>query len=323
MYLNQFALGVDALDLTASSEFGSLLQSAADLGLAVQPAVRYSARNVVINGLRLHLLEWGEPTAPPLLLLHGGNQTAHSWDLVSLTLAQRFHVLAYDQRGHGDSEWPRDGDASISAMASDARLLIEGLGLAQPVVMGHSMGGMVTMNLVLHNPGIARKAVLIDIGPEIAREGTTMIGEFVRSAQEFDSLEDFIERVAAYDRFRSREHIARTARYNVMKRSDGKYVSKHDHRRRSSASSVTQEVRTPSLADVGSIDCPVLVVRGEQSNVLLADAAERFVAALNSGALVTVPACGHNVHSQNTGGFLSAIAPFLDDVEQTTPAATR
>ncbi len=62
------------------------------------------------------------------------------------------------------------------------------------------------------------------------------------------------------------------------------------------------------------MDFPVLVVRGGESNVLEPEAAERFVAALPKGQLVTVPSCGHNVHSQNTPGFLQAIAPFLDDV---------
>src|SRR5215472_877439 len=138
MYLNEFAPGIEPVDLAGTAEFRSLLQSAADLGLEVPASVRYAARNVVVNGLRFHALEWGEPDAPPVLLLHGGNQTAHSWDLVSLSLAARYHVVAYDQRGHGDSEWPRDSDASIASMASDAFEMLRYLGLAEPIVMGHS-----------------------------------------------------------------------------------------------------------------------------------------------------------------------------------------
>jgi pimeloyl-ACP methyl ester carboxylesterase len=65
--------------------------------------------------------------------------------------------------------------------------------------------------------------------------------------------------------------------------------------------------------EVSRIACPTLIVRGQRSNVLLADAAERFLNALPAGKLVTVPACGHNVHSQNTPGFLAAVVPFLGE----------
>ena len=311
MYLNTFAAGLAPVDMTGTEEFASLLASAADLGIAARLPVRYCSRNVVVNGLRFHLLEWGEPSSPPLLLLHGGNQTAHSWDLVSLALAHRFHIVAVDQRGHGDSEWPRDGEASPQAMADDALQIIETLALRRPVIMGHSMGGGVTMTLLLAHPEVAAKAVLVDIGPEVAAEGTRRIGEFVREAREFDSLEAFIERVVQYDPFRPREHVGRTARYNLMQRVDGKFVSKRHPARPLTEGDRPASPRV-SLADVRRITCPTLVVRGEQSNVLLPDAARRFVDALPAGRLVTVPRCGHNVHSQNTAGFLDAVVPFLE-----------
>ena len=66
--------------------------------------------------MSFHLLEWGSPSLPHLLLLHGGNQSAHSWDLVSLHLADRFHIIALDQRGHGDSEWADIVRWSLNAM---------------------------------------------------------------------------------------------------------------------------------------------------------------------------------------------------------------
>ncbi|MEE9280793.1 MAG: hypothetical protein V3V67_11520, partial [Myxococcota bacterium] len=86
MHLNEFSDSVAALDMTQFDEFRSLLESASDLGIPHSPDARYVSRNVVVRHQRFHLLEWGEPGAPPLLLLHGGNQSAHSWDLVSLHL---------------------------------------------------------------------------------------------------------------------------------------------------------------------------------------------------------------------------------------------
>jgi pimeloyl-ACP methyl ester carboxylesterase len=313
VYLNKFATGLEPIDLTQSDEFTSLLQSAQDLDIDVTLPVRYQSRNIVLNGLRFHVLEWGEPWLPPLLFLHGGNQTAHSWDLVSLHLANRYHIIAVDQRGHGDSEWPRDGEASRHPMADDARQLIDMFELRQPIIFGHSMGGTVTMTLLLAHPGIAKRAVLVDVGPEVSNAGRQSIRGFVNNAREFASMGEYVERVSAYDPFRSHEHIKRTLVYNILKRADGKFVSKHDPRRGTIAETEAPASHAPSLDDVRSITCPVLVVRGGQSNILLPDAAERFVAALPAGRLVTVLNCGHNVHSQNTVGFLDAVVPFIEE----------
>src|SRR4051812_10115612 len=120
MYFNTFALGTNPTDLTASEDFAGLLESAADLGVDYALPVICRARNFVANGLRFHAIEWGDESAPLLLIFHGANQTGHSWDLVSLNLSEKYHIVAVDQRGHGDSEWPRDGDMSLASMVDDA-----------------------------------------------------------------------------------------------------------------------------------------------------------------------------------------------------------
>lgn len=305
MYLNEFADTLQPLDMTTTAEFASLRDSASDLGIPHGPNVRYLSRHTVAGGLRFHFLEWGEPGAPAVLLLHGGNQSAHSWDLVSLHLADRYHVYAIDQRGHGDSEWTRDQDYSIQAKAADALAFIAEQGLDSPVIVGHSMGGRVTMEMARSGPDVARAAVLVDVGPELSPKGVEVVHNFVVRNVEFDDLEEFLDNVVKYDRFRSREHIARTVKYNMLRRVDGKYISKVDHRRVPDASEV------PPQFDPTAMSFPVLLIRGGESDVLEADAAERFVASLAKGELVTVPGVGHNVHGGNTPGFLDAINPFL------------
>ena len=313
MYLNEFSDSTESLDMTRFDEFRSLLVSAADLGIPHSPYVRYVSRNVVVRHQRFHFLEWGKSGAPPVLLLHGGNQSAHSWDLVSLHLADRFHVIALDQRGHGDSEWARDSDYSSQVMASDAEAVISGLGLERPIIFGHSMGGRNTLRLALDHRDLARALVIVDIGPEVAAEGARAIGQFVDHNREFDDVEEFVSNVRRYDPFRPREHIERTVKYNLMQRADGKYVSKCDYGRRlASASESRPELDPISLDDVKVLEQPVLVVRGEQSNILTEEAAKRFAAALPRGSLVTVAESGHNVHGQNTPGFLDAVRPFVD-----------
>ena len=312
MYLNTFAQGTQPLDMTQSEEFRSLLASATDLGIQHAPAVPYRSCNIVLRQQRFHFLEWGAPDAPPIVLLHGGHQSAHSWDLVSLHLARDYRVLALDQRGHGDSEWARDVEYSNHTMSLDAEAFIETLGLQRPILIGHSMGGRNAMLLTKRAAARLRALVLVDIGPEISDKGRQAISSFVRSNEEFDDLEHFVRNVRQYDPYRSRAHIERTVKYNMLQRADGKFVSKCDSNPRRLGvlhSSGAQD--NISLDDARNFSLPVLVLRGEKSNILTFDAAERFRDALPRGTLVTVPDCGHNVHSQNTKGFIAALGGFL------------
>ncbi len=135
MHLNLFSESSEALDMTTSDEFASLLSSAKDLSIPHSTDIAYRSSNIVLRHQRFHFLEWGAADAPTIVLLHGGHQSCHSWDLVSLHLAQKYRVLALDQRGHGDSEWARDWDYSNNTMALDAEAFIRAMGLETPIVM--------------------------------------------------------------------------------------------------------------------------------------------------------------------------------------------
>ena len=313
MYLNIFADSATPLDMTGTDEFASLLASAADLAIPHASTVRYTSANIVLRQHRFHLLEWGEADAPSILLLHGGHQSAHSWDLVSLSLARRFRVLALDQRGHGDSEWARDATYSNHEMALDAAALITATGLRAPVVIGHSMGGRNAMLLAREDRRLMRALVVVDVGPELSAAGREAIAGFVRANQEFDDLEQFVENVRRYDPYRTRAHIERTVKYNMLRRADGRFVSKCDATpRRLGLPRGTDPRDQLTLGDMRALDLPVLIVRGERSNVLDPEAALRFRDALPRGRLVTVPNAGHGVPSQNTAGFLGVLEAFLD-----------
>lgn len=306
MYMNAFATTLAPLDMTKTEEFASLIQSANDLNIPHTLPVQCYSKQTVVNGMRFHYLEWGDPKNPPLVVAHGGNQTSHSWDLVSLVLAQKFHVFAPDQRGHGDSEWPRDGEMSSSQMAEDMRELFRAWDIQRPILFGHSMGGIMSMYLLTRNPNLVERVIFVDIGPETGA-GSAAIREFVNANKEFDSMEQFIQNVRNYDPFRSEEHIRRTARYNLLQRADGKFATKHAAR---GGESPRTAIR-PSFEEVTRIGCPALVVRGGESNVLTPEGAVKFAEALPQGHTVTVPKCGHNVHSQNTLGFLEVVLPFI------------
>jgi len=316
LYLNAFADGVDPIDMTKTGEFASLLQSAGDLSIPHSPDIQYRSSNVVVRHQRFHYLEWGAPDAQPILLLHGGHQSAHSWDLVSLHFAQKYRIIALDQRGHGDSEWARNGDYSNLTMAQDAQAFVAAVGLQNPIIMGHSMGGRNTLLMTRTNPDYPGALVIVDVGPETIEAGRKTISNFVKQNEIFDDLEHFIRNVREYDPYRSREHIERTVKYNMLERADGKYISKCDYRRWRGEIEVHDENRDAiSLDDLASFEMPALIVRGANSNILADDAAERFRDALPKGNLVTVPNCGHNVHSQNTLGFIDAVGKFFSTLK--------
>jgi pimeloyl-ACP methyl ester carboxylesterase len=183
-------------------------------------------------------------------------------------------------------------------------------------VIGHSMGGRNTMLLLRRNPAVAGAAVIVDVGPELSEKGRAAIAGFVQGNQEFDDLEHFVRNVRQYDPYRSREHIERTVKYNMLERADGKYVSKCDSNpRRLGIVRGSGPLENITLEDAAGFDLPVLLVRGANSNILAPDAAERFAAALPRGRLVTVADCGHNVHGQNTKGFIEALDGFLGSLE--------
>src|ERR1700729_4369594 len=166
--------------MTGTEELRSLLSSAADLNIPHAPAISYRSCNIVLRRQRFHFLEWGDRDAPPIVLLHGGHQSAHSWDLVSLHLARNYRVLAMDQRGHGDSEWARDVEYTNHAMSLDAMAFLDAMGLEKPILIGHSMGGRNSMLLTRQDPSRLRALVIVDVGPELSERGRAAIAGFVQ-----------------------------------------------------------------------------------------------------------------------------------------------
>lgn len=119
-------------------------------------------RRVEVAGLTLRVREWPYD-GPPILLLHGLASNSRIWDDVAARLAERFHVVAMDQRGHGLSDRPTDGFA-FAKVAGDARAVVEALGLGRVTVVGHSWGGNVALVFATSYPEITRALVLVDGG---------------------------------------------------------------------------------------------------------------------------------------------------------------
>lgn len=103
------------------------------------------SRYVEANGLRLHYLDYGTPGRPTLLCVHGGAAHAHWFDFVAGGYLDDFHVLSIDLRGHGDSAWASPPSYYYRDYASDLDAVVRALDLGDFALMGHSMGGMVSL----------------------------------------------------------------------------------------------------------------------------------------------------------------------------------
>ena len=116
--------------------------------------------------MRLHYVDWGNPTAPPLILLHGGRDHCRSWDWVAEKLSKDWHVIAPDLRGHGDSEWSTDGHYTPDACVYDLAQLIHQKKLAPVTIVAHSYGGNISLRYTGLYPENVRKVVSIEgLGP--------------------------------------------------------------------------------------------------------------------------------------------------------------
>jgi len=300
----------------ARAEVLSHLRAATDVaGVDVDEVVPPADHDVVVDGLRLHYLDWGRDGRPPLLFLHGGCLTAHTWDLVCLALRANFHCLALDQRGHGDSEWSPTLDYGPDAHVRDIRGLIEHLGLEQPVLVGHSLGGLNAMVYASEAAEQLGGVALVDVGPEPHPGAVKRIGDFVMGDPGDGSLEDFVERARAFNPRRDPRLLRYSLQHNLRQTPNGTLTWKYDRRRLTPEYVASLRRRFEGLQkNAESITCPVLVIRGAESDALSDEQAAAFAAALPDGRWDKVENAGHTIQGDNPRGLVKVLARFLAEI---------
>ncbi|MCS7002141.1 MAG: alpha/beta hydrolase [Dehalococcoidia bacterium] len=250
---------------------------------------------VVVNGLRLHYLAWGDPGRPPIVLLHGAFQQAHSWDFVAMRLATDHYVLSLDQRGHGDSEWAPDHDYSPAAYLADLREFTDTLALRRFVLVGLSMGGSHAIRYAAERPERVRGLVVLDIGPQVQQRGATRIMNFVALPDEVD-FEEFVQRSHRANPHRSLESYRGSLQHNLRPLPNGKWTWKYDKFLRQRAAS--GEARPADLWPAArQLRTPMLLIRGDRSDVLSEEDAQAFLAVVPGADYVVAPNAGHLVSS--------------------------
>ncbi len=271
-------------------------------------------RFVDANGMTFHYLDWGNPDAPGMLLLHGFAQTCHSWDFVALAFCDRFHVVALDQRGHGDSSWSAEGDYSPETQQADIASVVDAIGLQDFTLMGLSMGGRNAFTYAATHPEQVRALVIVDAGPQNMRAGSQKIRSFVQQEDELDSVDDFVARVLKFNPLRDPVQVRGSILHNLKQLPSGKWTWKYDKRfRQPGGRSFRQDADMTSRlwGYVESLSCPTLVVRGANSDIIALDTADGMHRRIPNGRLATVENAGHLVMGDNPSGFERAVSEFL------------
>jgi esterase len=281
-------------------------------GFADMPLSLPESRQCIAGRTRLHYLDWGRQGAPPILFLHGGCLTAHTWDLTCLALRNHYHCLALDQRGHGDSEWSPEVDYRPHAMLQDLHGWIDALGVPSPVLVGQSLGALNALLYARAYPGRIAGLVLIDIAPEAASSaGAARIAAFARAPAELDSVEAFVERALAFNPLRQRELLQLSLWHNLRRLPNGRLTWKYDRRFLQGNVETITRVLHELPEQVRHVSCPTLLVRGADSDVVTPEGAEAFVACFPNGELAEVPGAGHSVQGDNPAALVAVLRRFL------------
>ena len=292
----------------------SLYEAARAAGVTFSTEIVPEDRYVQANGLRMHYLDWGNPSTPDMLLLHGFAQTCHSWDFVALAFSDRFHVVTLDQRGHGDTDWSPDGDYSPDTQQQDIHAFVQAAGLKDLVIMGLSMGGRNAFTYAASHPDDTRALVIVDAGPENMQSGSQNIRQFVQQDDELDSVDAFVQRVLRYNPKRDPVQLRGSLAHNLKQLPNGKWTWKYDKLLRGPDRRMGQDPASASRlwSYLESLVCPTLVVRGAESDIIAMDIAGAMHKRIPNGRLVTVPKAGHLVMGDNPSGFEHAVTDFLN-----------
>ncbi len=271
------------------------------------------------DGVTLTAELW-DPQSPReseiVVLLHGGGQTRHSWQRTGIRLAEHgWRALSVDARGHGDSEWAPDGDYSTEAYARDLVSMVDAIGEA-PVLVGASMGGMAALIAQADHPGLSRGLVLVDVVPKAEPEGLANITGFLeRGLAGFDTLEDALAAVIAYNPHRRRPPRPDGLRKNLRER-NGRWYWHWDpqllsDRKKTLASATAREIRARAAAR--TITIPTLLIRGSQSDIVSVDGARELLELIPGSRHVDVGGAGHMVSGDDNDVLSEGLLDFLSE----------
>ena len=265
------------------------------------------------HGVKLVADVGGDPDHTPVLLMHGGGQTRRSWGTaVTALIARGYFVVSLDLRGHGESGWPEDADYSLNAFVFDLNAVVKALP-RPPVVVGASLGGVIGLLAVGEQRNAAAGLVLVDIAPDMDRQGAANITGFMSAYPNgFATVEEAAEAVAAYLPHRPRPKESAGLRKNLRVGPDGRFYWHWDPRLTDRAPVPMAEIAGRMNQATRHVTVPTLLVRGEHSELISEQAIETFRGLLPGAEYVDVKGARHMVAGDENSRFNQAVLDFLD-----------
>jgi pimeloyl-ACP methyl ester carboxylesterase len=276
------------------------------------------------NRNRLAADEAGDPGDPPVVLLHGGGQTRHSWGTTLGAVADRgWHAYAVDLRGHGESDWAPDGDYTLDAFAGDVVEISDAFD-TPPVLVGASLGGIASLAAIGEHPEerVARALVLVDVAPRMEEEGRMRIGAFMMEHMDegFASLDEVADAIQAYNPHRPRPSDLTGLQKNLRHADNGRWYWHWDPAFIGGRLGSPDETRS-SIVDperlgnaARALTVPTLLVRGRVSDLLSEEGAQELLEMVPHARLVDVAGAGHMVAGDRNDLFNDAVVQFLESL---------
>jgi pimeloyl-ACP methyl ester carboxylesterase len=270
---------------------------------------------LTLSGLNFHLTEWGGAPAWPVVMLHGIRGYAETFAGIAAALQPDFRVIAFDQRGRGESSWDPARNYDTPTYVSDLEAVADALALRRFDLLGHSMGGINAIVYAARHPDRVRRLVIEDAGPGAfeASDGAMRIRkELANTPLRFDSW----DAAAAFMRALrpSVSEAARRQRLHSMLKPlpEGGFTWRYDHAGISATRLDPDPARVVDLAaPLQAIACETLVLRGGRSDYLQPPMAERMRALNPRIQTLDIPDAGHYIHDDQPELFAQAVTAFL------------
>ena len=283
-----------------------------------------TSNSFISQRLKLHYTDWGNPDAPPLLLIHGGRDHCRSWDWVAQELRNDWHIIAPDLRGHGDSAWSPEGNYETAAFVYDLAQLIHQLDLSPVSIVAHSMGGNIALRYTGLYPENVRKLVAIEgLGPSPAmlaeRDAKGAGARFRqwiedkrkaagRSPKRYPTLDAALERMKAENTYLTDDQARHLTVQGISRNEDGTWSWKFDNYL--NIWSAFDMPRDDLRSIWGAIACPVLMLYGANSwasNPEKDGRLEHF----STARVVEFENAGHWLHHDQFDQFMQELRNFL------------
>jgi pimeloyl-ACP methyl ester carboxylesterase len=294
-------------ELVPYDEFGLFHENASEYGIPYPGPPEVRRVGVEVSpGRHVSSLVWGS-SPPELVLVHGGAQNAHTWDTVALALGRP--LVAVDLPGHGHSDGGPDGSISVGSNGRDLATVVAALAPEARGVVGMSLGGMSSIALADHAPGLVRSLVLVDVTPGVNAEKAAPIVNFVNGPDSFASFDEILARTIEHNPGRSESSLRRGILHNAVQREDGSWVWRYARFRTEPASG------PPDFSDwwgaISRLTMPVLLVRGLAWSVVGDEDVAELRRRQPTATVVGVEGAGHSVQGDRPLELAAILTDFF------------